>query len=245
MELNCLVIQRDERGALELCSALAEQGVPAEWVDGTATALAALRHSRVQALLLNADDCGHDFLATVRLLVGASPAPLLVLSAARDEVNEILALELGAADFFRKPVSPRLVLAKLRRLSREAPQPAAAAERLLELGPLTLDLRGRMAAVRGALVPLTAREFELLVVLATRRNELVTRETIARLLDGATSAGSRSVDVAIARLRRKLAVNGARAVRIGTAYGRGYFLAVDETPPDATHERDRDALLIA
>src|SRR5205814_2110734 len=134
--------------------------------------------------------------------------------AAGDIVDRVVGLEVGADDYVTKPFDPRELLARVRALLRRS-EPRAAPEptgprspeaNLVRFGPLFLDMEGRrLVRDDGAIVALTTMEFELLAVFSRNPNRVLTRD---RLLDLAHHRGTepfdRSIDIRVARLRRKI-----------------------------------------
>lgn len=185
----------------------------------------------IDSAALDADPA--HWLAQLRLRL---QCPLMVLAHAGDEVDEILALELGADDYLVRPFSPRKLLARLRALTRRrepaAPEPAEAAtgERL-EFGPLALDRVALHANCRGRALHLTPSQFEALFLLAARAPRFVTREEMATHLQRDAGAISlRSVDVLMSRLRKQLQAHGAADVAVVSVHARGYRLELAAEP---------------
>jgi DNA-binding response OmpR family regulator len=153
-----------------------------------------------------------------RRLRGSGDVPILILTARDEEADRVVGLELGADDYITKPFSPRELVARVRAILRRA-DPAPSDERMIELDGLRVDLRSRTVTIDGASVTLRTLEFELLAELARHPGHVVTR---GRLLDrvwGVSFAGgTRTVDVHVAQLRKKLG----RPDLIQTVRGVGY-----------------------
>ena len=153
-----------------------------------------------------------------RRLRGSGDVPILILTARDEEADRVVGLELGADDYITKPFSPRELVARVRAILRRA-DPAPSDERMIELDGLRVDLRSRSVTIDGASVTLRTLEFELLAELARHPGHVVTR---GRLLDrvwGVSFAGgTRTVDVHVAQLRKKLG----RPDLIQTVRGVGY-----------------------
>ncbi len=159
-----------------------------------------------------------DGLELCRRLRGAGNVPILILTARDDEVDRIIGLELGADDYLTKPFSPRELVARARAvLRRTEPGPGG----VVELGDLRIDLRGRTVAVAGAPIELRTLEFELLAELARNAGLVVKRDRLLERVWGLSFAGgTRTVDVHVAQLRKKLG----RPDLIQTVRGVGYRL---------------------
>jgi DNA-binding response OmpR family regulator len=153
-----------------------------------------------------------------RRLRESGNVPILILTARDDEVDRIVGLELGADDYLTKPFSPRELVARARAVLRRT-EPGSGG--VVELGDLRIDLRGRTVAVAGAPVELRTLEFELLAELARNAGHVVRRDRLLERVWGLSFAGgTRTVDVHVAQLRKKLG----RPDLIQTVRGIGYRL---------------------
>ena len=160
---------------------------------------------------------------------------ILMLTARGDEVDEVVGLELGADDYLAKPVSPRLLLARINSLLRRTStstggeHPGATSSRgepsSAQVGPLVVDNASRAVTLDGSPVELTTAEFDLLWYLCLRPGEVLSRERIYRELRGIEYDGlDRSIDLRVARLRRKLGDDGKQPMLIKSVRGTGYLL---------------------
>jgi DNA-binding response OmpR family regulator len=226
----CLLIARDPAPWRSTFDAFAAYGVGLAFANDLESALAALQSTRPVVVLIDAVSLGADYIALLRGLVGSTRAPIVVLLDPADERGQIMALEVGAADVISRPSSPRLLLARLNRLSSAMATTAANASKV-NIGVLQLDAATRTACAGDFILPLTASEFDVLFVLAMHPDRPVHRDAIARQL-GRDDEGGRSADMAVCRIRRKLRDARVSAVRINTSYGRGYTLAVEGARTD-------------
>ena len=155
-----------------------------------------------------------------RRLRDGGDVPILILTARDEEADRVIGLELGADDYLTKPFSPRELVARVRAVLRRAePQPPGS--RVVEIGELQVDLRTRNATFAGAPLPLRTLEFELLAELARNAGRVVKRDRLLDRVWGLSFAGgTRTVDVHIAQLRKKLGRPGL----IETVRGVGYRL---------------------
>jgi DNA-binding response OmpR family regulator len=153
-----------------------------------------------------------------RRLRDGGNVPILILTARDDEVDRIIGLELGADDYLTKPFSPRELVARARAVLRRT-EPGSGG--IVELGDLRIDLRGRAVAVEGEAIELRTLEFELLAELARNAGHVVKRDRLLERVWGLSFAGgTRTVDVHVAQLRKKLG----RPDLIQTVRGVGYRL---------------------
>jgi two-component system response regulator RstA len=152
---------------------------------------------------------------------------VLMLTALKDDADVVAGLETGADDYVGKPVSPRVLLARIRALLRRAGG-AGTGERI-RIGGLEVRPRARRATWEGNDLNLTTTEFDLLEILAGRAGRVQERPGLVRELRGIDfSSIDRSVDVIVSRLRRKLQAAGAPRHLIRTVRGIGYMMAEEE-----------------
>lgn len=161
---------------------------------------------------------------------------ILMLTALGDETDEVVGLEIGADDYLAKPVAPRLLLTRintlLRRTSRLETINSARnqqPETLIQIGSLVVDAGNRQVTMDDQPVDLTTAEFDLLYYLAQHPGEVLSREQIYQDVRGIEYDGiDRSIDLRIARLRKKLGDDGKQPKRIKSVRGAGYLLVKDQ-----------------
>ena len=154
---------------------------------------------------------------------GPQRPAIIVLTARRDDKDKVRALNLGADDYVTKPFTLDELLARVNAvLRRTHPQLSSIA-----LGPLIVDFRSSRAYKNGTDVDLRPREIEILRHLAARQGKAVTREELLRLVWGYEHVPlTRTVDIAIARLRRKIEPDPHHPIYLRTAHRDGYALVV-------------------
>lgn len=164
-----------------------------------------------------------DGLAVCRKLREHSIVPILMLTARAEEADRVLGLEVGADDYLAKPFSLRELMARVRALLRRvefARREEGAPTELIALGALHIDGQARRVTIDGALVDLTVKEYDLLLILAQHPGRTFSRSYLLDRVWGADyEGGDRTVDTHMMRLRRKL---GAQGERISTVWGIGY-----------------------
>jgi DNA-binding response OmpR family regulator len=191
--------------------------------DGSA-ALAKARQEPPRLVILDVGlPGGIDGLEVCRRLRAADSAvPVLMLTARDGEVDRILGLELGADDYVTKPFSPRELVARVKAILRRAEAKPEAPSPVLHAGDVEVDTARREAIVGGAVVALTAREFDLLHYLAANPGLVLSRR---QLLDGVWGpdwvGDERTVDVHVRQLRKKLG----DGFPLATVWGVGYRLS--------------------
>ena len=217
--MRVLVVDDDEETRELVGAALAREGYELALVATAAAAMERARASRFDVVVLDvmlAGESGLDLCA--RLREGGVETPILFLSARGAVDARIEGLEAGGDDYLPKPFALKELCARVRALGRRGP--GLRPDRLV-LGKLVLDFGARSASSSGVSVPITAREWELLRVLADARGRVVPFEDVLERAWGEVSERSRaSLDVIVARLRKKLAP-------IRTVRGVGYVLELE------------------
>jgi two-component system alkaline phosphatase synthesis response regulator PhoP len=157
-----------------------------------------------------------------RLRSQDNPVPILMLTARDDDVDKILGLELGADDYLTKPFNPRELVARVRAILRRGERMARPAGTVVHVGDLIIDPASREVTLNGQPIELRTQEFDLLLTLAEHKGLVLKREQLLEKAWGYEYYGqSRTVDVHVGHLRRKLAGS---VVHIDTITGVGYKL---------------------
>ncbi len=163
-----------------------------------------------------------------------SQTPVLMLTALRSEEDRINGLDLGADDYLTKPFSPRELVSRVRAILRRIGPRHAQAEETLSFNGLSMYPATRRVEVDGRAIELTAKEFMLLLTLATAPDQVFTRDALLSRVWGFEYLGdSRTVDVHIGTLRRKIERDAAHPAFIKTIWRVGYkFDPNGEAEPD-------------
>jgi two-component system OmpR family response regulator len=192
---------------------------------------AVLERRKIDLIVLDLMMPGEDGLSVCRRLAPRG-TPIVMLSAAGEETDRIVGLEVGADDYVQKPCSPRELLARIRAVLRRAGEPTEAdvsgAERdIYEFASWRLDMmRRELRSPDGVLVNLSSGEFALLRAFLEHPQRVLTRDQLLDYARGRdTFAYDRAIDVQVSRLRRKLdaASNGAELIK--TVRNEGYVFA--------------------
>ena len=214
-----LVVEDEEDIASVVRAYLERDGFRVVWAARGTEGLQALEQNDVRLAILDLQLPDTDGLDLCRAIRSCSRLPVVMLTARDEEIDRVTGLELGADDYVTKPFSPRELVARVHAVLRRA-EPETE-EDVLAAGDVVLDRRSRSATVAGADVELTAREFDLLWHLAERPGVVVSRERILERVWGLSfPGGTRTVDVHVGQLRRKLD----RPALIRTVRGSGYKL---------------------
>ena len=180
-----------------------------------------------------------DGLSVCKRIKNSYNVPILMLTAKDEEIDKILGLELGADDYITKPFSVRELMARIKANLRKADislenqiveQTNSANEKKKDskivVGDLELDLDKFEVKVRGEIIDLTLREFEVLKFLASQPEQVVTRETLLEKVWGYEYYGDiRTVDVTVRRIREKIEKDTSAPKILITKRGVGYYIA--------------------
>jgi two-component system phosphate regulon response regulator OmpR len=220
---HLLVVDDDTRLRELLRRYLSEQGFRVTTAENAAAArarLASIAFDLIVLDLMMPGESGLDFASDLRR---ASEVPILMLTAMGEPEDRILGLERGADDYLPKPFEPRELLARIRTVLRRAPpQPAAAPPRLVRFGECLFDLDRQLLTRAGVPIRLTSTEAALLRALALSGGRPLSRESLS---DG--PGQSRTVDVQVTRLRRKIEDDPKFPRHLQTVRGKGYVLVTD------------------
>ena len=213
--MRVLVVEDDPAVAEPLLQGLRRNGLDVDHVALASQVLEAARDVDVVLLDLGLPD--GDGISVLRELRQVSQVPVIIVSARGHEADRVIGLEFGADDYVVKPFSVRELSARIRAVSRRR-----VVERPLDVGRVTMDRSRRRAYVDGREMDLTAKEFDLLAVLAEEPGRVVPRqELFSRVWDPVWHGTGKTLDVHVSALRRKL---GDPAL-VETVRGVGYRLA--------------------
>ena len=216
--LKVLVVEDNPKVARFLRRLLSDEGLVADACADGDEAVRQVRNGVYDLVLLDWMLPGQDGLAVCRELrrVGSN-VPVLMLTARGELRERVLGLKSGADDYLVKPFEVEELVARIHALLRRTQ-----GARRVNLGGMEIDLEKRCVVIDGVPVSITGRELDLLLHLANRVNEVVTRaELLARIWQMPFDPGSNVVDVQVRRLREKL---GPRAWMVETVRGAGYRL---------------------
>ena len=197
-----------------------------EAADGNA-ARGAIERAEPDLVVLDVMLPGTDGLELCRWIRARSGLPVIMLTARGEEADRIVGLELGADDYVTKPFSVRELVSRVRAHLRRARMSAAPAatgvEDSLSGGSVEMDVPRHEVRVRGEMVPFPPKEFELLELFLRRKGRLLTREHLIDQIWGADYFGdTKTLDVHVKRIRRKIEAEPHRPAHLITVRGLGY-----------------------
>jgi DNA-binding response OmpR family regulator len=229
MAADKILVVEDDASLLEtLKYNLRREGYDVVTAADGEKALEAARRERPALIVLDIMLPGMNGFEVCRVLRKDMTVPILMLTAKSDETDKIIGLEIGADDYMTKPFSVRELLARVRamlRRSKMAEVSASAAPVSLKIGDLEIDAARHRASLAGAALELSPKEFDLLAFLAKNKGLVFSRDQLLEKVWGYDFAGdTRTVDVHIRWLRRKVEKDPARPALIMTVRGTGYKL---------------------
>jgi len=166
-----------------------------------------------------------DGLSLTRWLRDRSDVPIIMVTARREEIDRIAGLEMGADDYVVKPFSPQELVSRVRAVMRRTGREQAEAEsdRALSFDGMTVDPRTRVVTVMDSNVELTAKEFDMLHLLARHPKQVFTRDQLLeRVWGGAEYIDPGTVTVHVRRLREKIESDPSDPKHLLTVWGVGY-----------------------
>ena len=154
-----------------------------------------------------------------------SNMPIVMLTAKGDDMDKILGLEYGADDYITKPFNILEIKARIKAIMRRTGRPEKGQSgKMIEASELKMDLESRRLFISGKEINLTAKEFDLLELMALNPGKVYSRENLLNTVWGYEYPGDvRTVDVHIRRLREKIEVNPSEPKYVHTKWGVGYY----------------------
>jgi DNA-binding response OmpR family regulator len=219
-----ILVVDDEPNIVDLARVYLErEGFRVESASDGAQALARLREREPALVILDLMLPEVDGYEVCRQTRARSDVPILMLTARDEDVDKIVGLELGADDYLTKPFNPRELVARVKAILRRSDRTARATSKPVHVGDVTIDAARHEVLLGERSVALRTKEFDLLLALAEHRGLVLSREQLLNLAWGVDFYGeTRTVDVHVAHLRKRLA--GSASVRIETVTGVGYKL---------------------
>jgi DNA-binding response OmpR family regulator len=221
--VSAILIVDDDPSVREVLSLyLTQAGFDVRQTEDGPGCLSAMSGAPADLVLLDIMLPGMDGYDVYRSLRERSDVPIIFLTARDEDVDRILGLELGADDYITKPFNPREVVARVKAVLRRV-SPAARSRAPIHFRKLTLNPETRECLVAGKQAELTAREFDILWLMANRPRVVFERPTIMEQVWGQAEdyADYRTIDTHVKRIRKKLSEGGTDCT-VETVWGVGY-----------------------
>jgi DNA-binding response OmpR family regulator len=226
MSENLILIVEDEASIAEVVSLyLKRAGYSPQIASDGRQAMNAFERHQPDLVILDLMLPEVDGLSLTRWLRDRSNVPIIMLTARREEIDRITGLEMGADDYVVKPFSPQELVSRvravMRRLGRE--QAETEPDRQLSFDDLGINPLSRVVTIQDTPIELTAKEFDMLYLLARHPKQVFTREQLLeRVWGGALYIDPGTVTVHVRRLREKIEVDPSKPTRLLTVWGVGY-----------------------
>jgi two-component system, OmpR family, response regulator RegX3 len=223
--IQVLIVEDEESLADPLAYLLRKEGFEVTVVADGPSALAEFDRAGADIVLLDLMLPGMSGTEVCKHLRARSSVPVIMVTARDSEIDKVVGLELGADDYVTKPYSARELIARIRAVLRRGADADDAGDRVLEAGPVRMDVERHIVTVDGLQVPMPLKEFELLAFLMRNRGRVLTRGQLIDRVWGADYVGdTKTLDVHVKRLRSKIEPDPANPVRLLTVRGLGYKL---------------------
>jgi len=223
MPKRILIVEDDAGIARLLLDNLAIDGFDVRWAADAHQALVICHEFLPDLVLLDIMLPDRSGLDVVGLLRQGGRRGVVILSARGQKADKLSGLKLGADDYVTKPFDIEELVARIRAVLRRT----SSSDESITIGKLSVDFRRQRARGPEGEIHLTAREFEILRYLASHHHRVVHRDQLLKDVWGSDEATSRSVDIAIARLRKKIEEDPHSPKFIRTVHGDGYCLTFD------------------
>jgi two-component system response regulator BaeR len=215
-----LVIEDEPKLAQLLIDYLTQSGYQVDWVDNGLDAVAKVKSSHPQLILLDLMLPGKEGMEVCKEIRQFSSVPIIMVTARVEEIDRLLGLELGADDYVCKPYSPREVVARVKAVLRRT-QPTNTEQVLANA--ITLDDARYKVVKEDKTLSLTAVEYSLLKVLHSEPGRIYSRDQlITAIYDDHRIVSDRTIDSHIKKLRKKLSILVSEGDLIYSVYGVGY-----------------------
>lgn len=220
-----ILVVEDEPSISEVVSLyLRQAGYQVQTLGDGRTALEVLEKRVPDLVVMDLMLPGMDGFSLTRWLRERSAVPIIMLTSRREELDRIAGLEMGADDYVVKPFSPQELVSRVRAvLRRSGGEKTAEAERPLQAGPLKIDPLARTVLLNDVGVELTAREFDMLYLLARHPRQVFSRDHLLERVWGTSEyIDPGTVTVHVRRIREKIEADPANPAMLLTVWGVGY-----------------------
>ena len=205
---------------------LEQDGMEVDCAYDGEEALKLARENAYDMILLDVMLPKHDGFEVCQQIREFSDVPIVMLTARSDDLDKILGLEYGADDYITKPFNILEVKARIKAIMRRVSKSnqSKVNDKIIVKGDMTIDCESRRVVIGKKEVNLTAKEFDLLELLAMNPNKVYSRENLLNIVWGYEYPGdARTVDVHIRRLREKIETNPSDPKYVYTKWGVGYY----------------------
>ncbi len=225
MEKRVLVVDDEKLIVKGIRFSLEQDDMKVDCAYDGEEALKLARENEYDIILLDIMLPKYDGYEVCRQIREYSDVPVIMLTAKGEDMDKILGLDYGADDYITKPFNILEVKARIKAILRRANRkPGSRNDKILVKGGMKIDCESRQVFIDGKEVNLTAKEFDLLELLAMNPNKVYSRDNLLNIVWGYENPGdARTVDVHIRRLREKIEINPSEPKYVYTKWGVGYY----------------------
>ena len=226
MSKKVLVVDDEKLIVKGIRFSLEQDGMEVDCAYDGEEALKLARENTYEMILLDVMLPKIDGFAVCQQIREFSDVPIVMLTARSDDMDKILGLEYGADDYITKPFNILEVKARIKAIMRRVSKSnqSKVNDKIIVKGDMTIDCESRRVVIGKKEVNLTAKEFDLLELLAMNPNKVYSRENLLNIVWGYEYPGdARTVDVHIRRLREKIETNPSDPKYVYTKWGVGYY----------------------
>ena len=218
-----MVVEDDESFSEALSFMLRREGYEVEVATDGNAAVDRFERAGADLILLDLMLPGLSGLEVCRIVRQKSQVPIIMLTAKDGEIDKVVGLEIGADDYVTKPFSSRELLARVRSVLRRHGEAEELIATTVEAGPVRMDVDRHVVTVRGTVITMPLKEFDLLELLMRNAGRVLTRSQLIDRVWGADYVGdTKTLDVHVKRLRAKIEEDPANPVHLVTVRGLGY-----------------------
>ena len=218
-----MVVEDDESFSEALSFMLRREGYEVEVATDGNAAVDRFERAGADLILLDLMLPGLSGLEVCRIVRQKSQVPIIMLTAKDGEIDKVVGLEIGADDYVTKPFSSRELLARVRSVLRRHGEAEELIATTVEAGPVRMDVDRHIVTVRGTVITMPLKEFDLLELLMRNAGRVLTRSQLIDRVWGADYVGdTKTLDVHVKRLRAKIEEDPANPVHLVTVRGLGY-----------------------
>ena len=226
---NILVVEDDHDLNQAICYSLKKSGYGTYGAESAESGRTEFLRNRIDLVLLDVNLPDGEGFSFCRWIKSRKETPVIYLTARDMEEDVLTGYESGAEDYITKPFNILEVKARMKAILRRnnKPEKEQAKSNVLNIGDMRIDCDSRSLFIRGKEIYLTAKEFDLLELLAFNPNRVYSRDVLLKTVWGADYPGDgRKVDVHIRRLREKIEDNSSEPKYVHTKWGVGYYFNV-------------------
>lgn len=226
MSRRVLVVDDEKLIVKGIRYSLEQDGMDVDCAYDGEEALKFAKENAYDIILLDIMLPKHDGFEVCQMIREFSDVPIIMLTAKGDDMDKILGLEYGADDYITKPFNILEVKARIKAIMRRVTKQAQGQteDKILSKGEMKIDCESRRVFIADREINLTAKEFDLLELLAMNPNKVYSRENLLNIVWGYEYPGdARTVDVHIRRLREKVETNPSDPKYVYTKWGVGYY----------------------